>query len=680
MAFTDNDNIYLRGSGTGVTSFGSWAKMWTSLNDGPGSGMDADRFDNKQGEWYQNALNINYGTLSDNRLPTFISATKVRDVLTVQSFNGDSKYRIYISGSILNTSPFVPGGTVNLYDANAQATGTIAIDNLVINDDTADNFNDYTIIIGRLTSGNFVGALQIGTASNRVSFDDFAIDDDNVVEVAKLESDGGTANLRLGRTDGVATSPAIYFTSANNAPTNYNVAMIATGGTATDGSGTLNVLVADANGLNVNGSVVWNSGNIEFQSANVVNTGVKRDANGDFAAGTITANLTGSASENVLKAGDTMTGSLTITGGASSTFSVSGTASLLSTVNITDDLAVDTDTLFVDVSTDRVGINAGVNPIATLDIKGDDGIYVRTNTSGGASGTEGARIRFTTRPSDTSQNGTLRYNHLDAQSPGSDYGEGFTFLGTEPELYLRVVGDILASRKMGVNINREPDYTLEVDGNARLSSELRISNTSSGAINFYNNSSTRYWRVGSNTAVTNFFTFEASDAAGNTTFSGAPVIGLSGDNNAVTINTTDTSGTDPSDGTTVRNYKLNVSGDVNFNGQLFQNNSEFVTSRWTEAPNGNDIYRASRVGIGFSSNRDPAYGLDVEGTVNLTEELYANGDKQWLDTYGIFKANRNTLDEDVTVPANTNCMSAGPVTINNTRTVTIANGASWSVV
>ena len=65
LAFTDNDNMWLRGSGTGVTTWGSWGKVWTSLNDGVDSGLDADRFDNKQGTWYQNALNINFGTLSD---------------------------------------------------------------------------------------------------------------------------------------------------------------------------------------------------------------------------------------------------------------------------------------------------------------------------------------------------------------------------------------------------------------------------------------------------------------------------------------------------------------------------------------------------------------------------------------------------------------------------------------
>jgi hypothetical protein len=58
------------------------------------------------------------------------------------------------------------------------------------------------LLLVRLVSGNFIGARSIGSAANREEFQDFTIDDDNVVEVAKLESDGGTANLRLGRRDG----------------------------------------------------------------------------------------------------------------------------------------------------------------------------------------------------------------------------------------------------------------------------------------------------------------------------------------------------------------------------------------------------------------------------------------------------------------------------------------------
>ncbi len=49
---------------------------------------------------------------------------------------------------------------------------------------------------------------------------------------------------------------------------------------------------------------------VDATSANTANSLVERDASGDFAATTITAALIGSASNNVLKAGDSMTGTL----------------------------------------------------------------------------------------------------------------------------------------------------------------------------------------------------------------------------------------------------------------------------------------------------------------------------------------------------------------------------------
>ena len=62
------------------------------------------------------------------------------------------------------------------------------------------------------------------------------------------------------------------------------------------------------------------------QTANTASTIVARDASGNFSAGTITANLignvTGSASLNVLKAGDTMTGSLTMPAGTAASPSI----------------------------------------------------------------------------------------------------------------------------------------------------------------------------------------------------------------------------------------------------------------------------------------------------------------------------------------------------------------------
>ncbi|AOV59318.1 hypothetical protein C440309_095 [Synechococcus phage S-CAM4] len=694
LAFTDNDNMWLRGSGTGVTAFGSWGKVWTSLNDGLDSGLDADRLDNKQGSWYQNALNINSGTLSTERMPLFIEATRVRDSVTVKSFFGDPKYKIYFSGKILDTSPsgdFTPGNPINLYNSNAQGVGSFTIDNVATNDDTADNFNDYTILIGRLTSGNFVGAITAGTASNRVVFDDFSIEDGNTVDIGKIESDGGTALLKLGRVDGQASTPAIYFRSSQVVPSSNTddhktVSLTASGGNATANSGSLNAGVVNADGFTINGQKIWNEGNVIFRSVNVVSSAVIRDANGDFAAGTITASITGASSLNVLKTGDTMTGTLAITG-AGSNLSVSGNASITGTTSLTNDLAVDTDTLFVDVSTDRVGINAGVNPLSNLDVRGDDGLYVRTLTNG-----VGAKIRFNDQSTTFSQVGTLRYNHSDTNSPNSEYGEGFTMEGTEAELFFRVVGDVIASRKMGVNINREPDYTLEVNGDAMFQTGVTIDtdNDNSGApLVFRGSSSYRNFRVGNQLVGNHLFTIQASTNNGGTTWNGTPAITIAGDTNRVAINTTSTSGIDPSNNQT-RNYNLNIQGDVNFNGTLYQNNAEFVTSRWTESPNGNDIYRPSKVGINFTSAANPGYELEVKGSINIEGSsftnnvneftLRANGDRQWIDSYGVMKANRNTISEDITIPTNTNCGSFGPLEITNGTTITISNGAAWSIL
>ena len=85
----------------------------------------------------------------------------------------------------------------------------------------------------------------------------------------------------------------------------------------------MTVLNADA--FTINGQRAWNEGNIQFSSSNIANYAVQRDGSGNFSAGTITATLTGAASLNVLKTGDTMTGSLVLTG-AGSNLTVSGTA------------------------------------------------------------------------------------------------------------------------------------------------------------------------------------------------------------------------------------------------------------------------------------------------------------------------------------------------------------------
>ena len=71
----------------------------------------------------------------------------------------------------------------------------------------------------------------------------------------------------------------------------------------------------------------------------------------------------------------------------------------------------------------------------------------------------------------------------------------------------------------------------------------------------------------------------------------------------------------------------------------------------------------------------------VESTAVTTEfkdVITANGDKQWVDSYGIIKTNRDTISVDVVIPSGSNGLSSGPVTIASGYTVTV-NG-EWAIV
>ena len=71
----------------------------------------------------------------------------------------------------------------------------------------------------------------------------------------------------------------------------------------------------------------------------------------------------------------------------------------------------------------------------------------------------------------------------------------------------------------------------------------------------------------------------------------------------------------------------------------------------------------------------------VESTAVTTEfkdVITANGDKQWVDSYGVIKTNRDTISEDVVIPSGSNGLSSGPVTIASGYTVTV-NG-EWAIV
>ena len=65
-------------------------------------------------------------------------------------------------------------------------------------------------------------------------------------------------------------------------------------------------------------------------------------------------------------------------------------------------------------------------------------------------------------------------------------------------------------------------------------------------------------------------------------------------------------------------------------------------------------------------------------TVDFKDSISANGASQWIDTYGVIKANKNTIDENVTIPVGTNGVTAGTVTVSSGYTVTVQG--EWRIV
>ena len=712
LAFTDGNaenggNMYLRGSfNSPANQFGNWNKVWTSGNDGLDSGLDADRMDGRQGTWYQTGENINYGILSNNRLPLLQTEKHFLNRMRVIGWSGNPRYKLLVRDELLSTTPFLVGQVVNLYDAGGNGVGSMQLTKVQPVQDVNDAANNYTMITGGLTSGGeiaFATAKFIGTGgvANAYEFQDWslALDDanadgnvDGTFDVIDIENSGGNARFRLGRADGaVASDPSIYFRSSQLVATNYNSAIIASGGNATDGSGTLEIKVANNSGLTILGNQVWNAGTVEFFSSNTAPTldaqnnitrrsAVMRDADGNFAAGTITASLDGAASDNVLRAGDTMSGALTI-GSVAATdqaLSVSGRADFLSNITVAQDLQVDTDLLFVDVSRQKVGVNS-----QPVDTDGSLTIY------------NGARNAFNLRVTDntqdqgiTFQNGGNAYTwNIYREDEGSNTAS-LVFRGnpsngpqsviTDLVEYFKISpgGDTYINANLGVGFTPDSNFKLKVDGQIYADTGLTIrdqSDNNGAPIVFAGASSYRNFRIGSQLVNNGLFTIQASTGDGGVVWNSTPAIAVNGTTNQVAIG-----------GTTFAengiDMALNIEGNVNFNGTVYQNGQQFVTSRWTETTTGGNIYRSSKVGINTSA---VDYTLDVDGDLNLkgtSAKLYLNGAAQWLDNAGVIKVNANSVSQNITIPGGTVAISYGPLDITGNFTVTISAGATWNIL
>ncbi len=65
-------------------------------------------------------------------------------------------------------------------------------------------------------------------------------------------------------------------------------------------------------------------------------------------------------------------------------------------------------------------------------------------------------------------------------------------------------------------------------------------------------------------------------------------------------------------------------------------------------------------------------------STEFKDKITANGDNQWVDTYGVIKTNRDEIAENVTIPVGTNGLSSGPITVTDGYTINVKG--SWVIV
>ena len=148
-----------------------------------------------------------------------------------------------------------------------------------------------------------------------------------------------------------------YSNFLNNIPTGTITSTMILDGTILNADINASAAIADTKLATIATAGKVSNSATTANSANTASAIVARDASGNFTAGTITAALTGAASSNVLKAGDTMTGVLAV---------IAGTAALPGIA-----VSGDTNTGIYSPGADQIGISTGGTSRIIFDASGN---------------------------------------------------------------------------------------------------------------------------------------------------------------------------------------------------------------------------------------------------------------------------------------------------------------------
>jgi hypothetical protein len=696
LGFTQQNNLWIRGNSGNSAVYSNWYQIWSENNQGASSGMDSDKMDGKQGLWYQTGYNIGdtRGGITSPIGDMFLPEVLGQDKMVFENFyvnDTGNKFTLYIPDFHCNSGVggnINNGGTYTIYsDIGATNNiGSIVVDSSGgVQEKTHTTGEIYSLVTGTIafvgnnTNANIYvfgpnpGTKWTVTSSNKVS--------GGSVSIFGLRDNANGAKLQIGKA-AVSTTPTIDFRSSGQAP-NYDVQFIVSGGNTSDGNGAIRLNASD---FTVKGNTVWHSGNDGISSqldahyldgytqntSAVGNTIARRDGSGHLTVndlygdqGIFSNNGTGTlslADGNGITLGKSTTNTLAVRGKNNSN------SGFVRFGNDSKYLGYTGTYLYYGTSSSNTtmvwrGENVGIgnqanNPSTLLHLSSNSGSTVELRlTASGNGGNADPQIRFTGQNNSTGEGALLHYDNSNGVFTVDQVWTGVP-AGNDA---IRFRVDTAGTPILGLGIRGDGGVTAHKTFRAK---EQIISEIATG---------TAPITVSSQTVCPNL----NADLLDGYTALSLPYL-----QGRVNVWITD-------DGGQERFY--------------FSNNSH------TYLRTGNDFYFRSNNDSGMGSiNGDggywtlyggsdqsqSTYRLEVRGSngVNINTSstglssgqrsvvLRAEGDKQWIDTYGVFKRNRNTVAENITVANGDNCMSAGPITINNGNTITVNNGGSWSIV